>query len=195
MPSFAVRSSRCASHLSIAASLTLLLASSASHAALQASAAFTPTLQPAGEYSYAGQLTNTGTTTVGTFWFAWIPGQNYLASTPFTITSPAGWTATVTHGSSSDGWGIRWTASTTNARIAPGASLSGFSFKANISPLQLSGNSPFYPSVPMTRSFVYSAAAFSDAGYSFEATVVPTPTTATLLALSAAALTTRRRRA
>ena len=42
------------------------------------------------QYTYDLSLTNTSTdgSTVGTFWFAWIPHQSYLASNPITV---SGW--------------------------------------------------------------------------------------------------------
>src|SRR5579871_3126942 len=70
---------------------------------LSASATFTDTQPSPGVYDYDLTLNNTGTTDIGTFWFAWIPGANFMTVTPTDIVSPAGWTATVIAGAS-----IQW---------------------------------------------------------------------------------------
>lgn len=181
------------SRLPIAAAAAVLSIAGSSFAALQAGASLTPA--PAGSNTqWSLTLNNTGTTTVGTLWFAWIPGQNYLAAAPTSITSPAGWTAVVTHGGATDGWGIQWTANNVAARLAAGGNLSGFGFTSNMNAQAMAGNSPFYPGTPVTRSFVYSGGAFSDTGFQFTATVVPAPTAAAL-AFGGLTLAFRRRRA
>ena len=57
-------------------------------------------------------LTNTSAsdTTIGTFWFAWIPGQDYMHNKPLSITSPTGWVAISIGGplsSTTNGWAIQ----------------------------------------------------------------------------------------
>src|SRR5437588_3179346 len=47
-------------------------------------------------YNYDITLNNTGTTTIGTFWFAWAPGVNYLPTKPISESNPAGWSALLT---------------------------------------------------------------------------------------------------
>ena len=43
-------------------------------------------------YRYSLDLNNTGTTQIGTFWFAWIPNYDFLTTPPTAISSPTGWT-------------------------------------------------------------------------------------------------------
>jgi hypothetical protein len=40
-------------------------------------------------WDYTINLTDTGMTTVGTFWFSWIPGQGYLPTLPTAFAPPA----------------------------------------------------------------------------------------------------------
>jgi len=123
-----------------------------------------------GSYQYTATLTDTGTTPIGTYWLAWIPGKDYLDIPPTNIIAPAGWTAAVTNGGSGDGYAIQFKATTSSSDLQPGDSLS-FGFTSMETPAQLSGNSSFYPSTPETTSFVYMGAPFSDAGFEFTATV------------------------
>src|ERR1700733_11204460 len=75
-----------------------------------------------GPYQYSIPLTNTGTTTVGTFWYAWIPGEDFLFSFPTSVQNPPGWTNnTITGGPGS--YSIQWVATTP---LAPHTTLSGF---------------------------------------------------------------------
>jgi hypothetical protein len=158
-----------------------IAAAGSAQAALVGSAAFTPTAG-VGQTQYQGVVSNTGTTTIGTFWFGWIPGQNYMGSAPLTVTTPAGWTSLVTHGSATDGWGIRWTANSAASYIQTGQSLSGFNFTSAVTPAGLLGNSPFYANVPTTTSFFYIGAPFADPGLQIVASVVPSPMSACVLA-------------
>lgn len=170
---------------------SVLLASTTVFGQLGGSATVTPTAGPgAGVWTYAVAVNNTGTTPIGTLWFAWIPGQNYLFSTPTSISSPAGWTAS-TVGSGSN-VSVRWTASNTTTDINSGNSLGGFSFISTMSPAQMAGNSPNF-NVPVTTSFFYSGAAFSDAGFRFVATVVPSPSAAVVGLFGLAGVARRRR--
>lgn len=171
-----------------------LIAASASTCmgALAGNASFAPNLLGP-PTAYAGTINNTGTTTIGTFWFAWIPGQNYMGSAPTSVSSPAGWTSLVTHGSSTDGWGIRWTATSTASYIAPGTSLSGFVFTSNETVPALTGNSPFYPTTPVGTSFLYIGAPFADPGQQIVATVIPAPVSACALTGLTLPLLRRRR--
>lgn len=160
-------------------------------AALGGSAVVTNTAFNGSVYSYTISVNNTGTTPIGTLWFAWIPGQNYLTSTPIAITSPAGWTSSVIGSGANQS--IRWTTSSLTQDIDAGGSLAGFSFTSAMSPTQLAGNSPSFPGTPVTTSFFYSGGAFSDAGFRFVASVIPAPGSAAALA-GAIILASRRRR-
>jgi hypothetical protein len=141
-------------------------------------------------FHYDITVTDTGTTNIGTLWFAWIPGNDLLPSLPSVVSNPTGWGNMLTGShNSADGTAIEWQA-TSNA-ITPGGSLSGFDFTTTDSPAALAANSPSHPIYRATTAFVYSGAAFSDAGFE----LVPTPpvTTAassTTLASSKPATTT-----
>ena len=71
------------------------------------------------------------TSPVGSVWYAWIPGFFYLPAIPTSASAPAGWTATVS------GRSVQFVANSPADAIAPGGSLSGFSYQAAFSPAQL----------------------------------------------------------
>lgn len=152
-------------HLSISASAEISLVSTDNSGA-------TPV------YTYDIALKNTGTTTLGTFWFAWTPGADFLATVPLSTSDPAGWSDIIhDEHSSTNGTSIEWTAASAAARVAPGVTLPGFSFTSTDSPAELAGKSLTHPATKVGTSFVYSAGAFSDSGFSFVATVADTDTT------------------
>jgi hypothetical protein len=126
-------------------------------------------------YHYNLNVTDTGTTNIGTFWFAWVPGEDFLPSVPASESSPSRWGSALTgSGNQVDGTAIQWIA-TSNA-ITPGHSLSGFGFSSADSPSTLAGNSPSHPASPILTTFVYNAGPFSDAG--FQLVVSPASTLA-----------------
>jgi Hint domain len=137
----------------------------------QASATITANQLGPTLWQYSLTLVDSGSTTVGTFWFAWIPGQDYLATLPTSVTSPTGWMDNITHGGPGDGYAIQWLASSGSSDIASGGTLTGFSFESTDTPSEISGNSVFFPSTPVTTSFVYSGAPFSDPGFQFVASL------------------------
>src|SRR5260370_42399510 len=101
-------------------------------ASLSATSTFTDTLVSPGEYQYIITLNNTGTTTIGTFWFSWIPGFGFMTVAPTNIQSPTGWTGVTTNSNAS----IQWLDS---SLLAPGASVTGFEFESTLTPAQLEG--------------------------------------------------------
>jgi hypothetical protein len=128
-------------------------------------------------FDYTITLTNSSSSTspVGTFWYAWnTPSFDYLATSPVSVTPPAGWSDQITNAGSSDGHAILYTANSAASSLAPGASLT-FKFTSADPPSSVNGNSPFYPGVPVNTSFVYPQGPFSDAGHQF----VVTPATTT----------------
>jgi|HubBroStandDraft_5_1064220.scaffolds.fasta_scaffold69573_2 hypothetical protein len=147
---------------------------------LDASATFTDTMISPGEFQYDLTLNNLGTTTNGTFWFSWIPGDNFMPVSPTDVQSPTGWQDAITSGGPSGGFAIQWTAKTVGDELAAGDSLTGFSFDSSLTPAQLEAEASGSP-VPVTTSFVYSGAPFSDNGFQFAAqpaavTATPEPT-------------------
>ena len=140
-------------------------------AAEVASATIIATQIGAGEYQYNVTLNDTGTTTVGTFWFGWVPGDNFMPVSPTTVTSPAGWTDTITNGGPSNGYAIQWKASGAASDLAAGGTLTGFSFESTLTPAQLEAPSAGNPADPVLTAFIYSGAPFSDAGFQLTPTV------------------------
>jgi hypothetical protein len=139
------------------------------------------TSQSIAPFNYTITLHNTGTTNIGTFWFGWVPGEDFLATTPTNILKPTTWSATLNGGGASDGHSIEFVDSGT--LLAPGGTLTGFGFTSNDTPAQLAGKSAFFSTTPTTTSFVYSGGPFSDSGFQFAATVVPEPTAIVLAAV------------
>src|ERR1700691_775224 len=59
-----------------------------------------------GEFQYSLTLTNTSTdsSNIGTFWYSWIPGVDFMEAKPTSITFPTGWSVNITgSNNSSDG--------------------------------------------------------------------------------------------
>ena len=120
----------------------------------------------AGDWQYSITLKDTGTTTIGTFWFSWIPGADFMPVAPLSHPAPAGWTDSITNMGPSDGFAIRYIASSPSSDLQPGQS-KVFHFHSSATPKEVFGKSTFYPTQLVTTSFVYSGAPFSDAGYEF----------------------------
>jgi hypothetical protein len=134
-------------------------------------ASATITATPDGEnWQYSIKLIDTGSTTVGTFWFAWVPGEDFLDTSPGSITSPTGWQEVVTHGGSNDGYAIQWKASSASDEIQSGGTLTGFSFVSSESPTALAGDSAFYPGTPMLTTVVYEGEPLNGPGAQFVVT-------------------------
>ena len=184
------------SSLAAAALLCAVLSTPAASATEMATASIAGTQISPGVFDYKITLNDTGTTTIGTFWFSWIPGFGFLSATPTGIQSPTGWTAKLTSGNAA----IQWTATTAATYLNPGSSLSGFEFLSTEGPDQL--NSLFTRGTatePATISFIYSGAPFSDAGYSFAPSVTsvtpePSALLLTLTGIGTVVTTLRRRR-
>ena len=149
---------------------------------IDATATYTDSLVSPGVFQYDLTLHNTGTTTIGTFWFSWVPGDNFMPVSPTDITFPSGWQDVVTSGGPSDGFAIQWTALTAGNDLASGGSLTGFDFDSTLTPAELAGFASGEPSIPITTATSYSGEPFSDAGVQFVATPAtisstPEPTT------------------
>ena len=87
-------------------------------------------------YQYDIILDDTGTTAIGTLWFAWnaSPDYNLMTIAPTSVLAPSGWTALVTNNGTGDGYGIQWTANSATSALIPGSTL-----RASSSP------APFHP--------------------------------------------------
>jgi hypothetical protein len=119
-----------------------------------------------GDYQYTITLKDIGTTTIGTFWFAWIPGADFMPVRPLSVALPAGWRDNITHAGSHDGFAIQWIASSPSSDLHPGQS-KVFHFRSSATPAQIFGKSTLFPTQLVTTSFVYSGMPFSDHGYEF----------------------------
>ncbi len=145
-----------------------LIAATADAGTIDASAVITA--QAAGaEFDYTITLTNTsgvGNDNIATFWFGWVPGKDFMADAPISVTDPTGWKDVVTHGGSTDGYAIQFDALTSASSLSPGGSLT-FSFVSPDTPAELAGDSKFYTSFPVQTSFVYSQGPFQGDGHEF----------------------------
>ena len=122
------------------------------------------------------------TSSIGSVWYSWVPGQFFLPGVPTSASAPVGWTATISANS------IQFVANSAANDIAAGQSLSGFSYQANFSPTQLAA-------APNSGvSVAYSGGLFSDAGNTFTVQPVPEPSACALLLLGATAFGLIRRR-
>ncbi len=165
--------------------ITFLLAVPSFATGIAATATYSAVADPnnAGVYNYTLSLNNTGTTTIGTFWFAWIPGGDFLSPKPTNVTQPLGWTNSLVNNATNTGTSIRWV--TTTSLLQPGQSLSGFDFSSTETPEQLLRNVPSGTGAgrPILTSFVYIGAAFGDPGTSIVPTAAtPEPSSLALLA-------------
>lgn len=163
-------------------------------AAIGASA--TVTAQQAGpnSWNYSMSLTNTGTTAIGTYWFSWIPGYDFLPSAPTSLSAPTGWTVTTPQdGYIQPYWSIQWVNASTP--LQPGQTLSGFNFTSPDAPTTVGGSSYLGSFYPVSSAYVYIGAPELDPGAFFSSpvtTVTPEPATMSML-LGIPALALRRR--
>jgi hypothetical protein len=118
------------------------------------------------------------TTSIGSIWYAWVPGQFFLPSNPTGASAPTGWTANLSGTANS----VQWTANSAAFYIAPGSSLSGFGYTANFSPAQLAA------ALNSGESVAYAAGLFSSPSDTFFVSIVPEPSPLALLLLGAAGL-------
>jgi hypothetical protein len=177
-----------------------LTAGVARHATAAADSSATITTNSTGATnSYSLTLDNDASSTVPiqTFWFSWIPGQDYMATSPLTVTNPTGWTDHITHGGTTDGYAIQWVASSTASDVLAGSSLSGFGFTSTDTPAAMGGDSVFFPTTPVLTSFTYSSTPLSGTPDEFVVAqaAVPEPATLGLLAPAALMMLRRARRA
>jgi hypothetical protein len=151
--------------------LALGLTCARAQAGIGASATLIPQQLGPNSYEYSMTLTNTGTTPIGTYWFAWVPGYDLLPSAPTQVKSPTGWTGNALHeaiGVDS----IQWVNTVTP--LQPGQSLSGFVFDTPDAPGAINGTSVL--GLPVKYSYAYIGAPETDPGYFFTVqTIVPEP--------------------
>lgn len=187
--------------LQCAGLMLFILAMTNCKARAQLTASATISAQQVGtdSYLYSLALTNdsSSTVTAGAFWFAWVPGFDFLLSHPTSISSPDGWTGVDqpdAYGVASVLWG------TSSDPISPGQTLTGFSFTTPDDPETILDGLYTNQNIdlPITTSFVYVNP--PDKGFYDEivptvvASPVPEPASSITL-LAVAPLILRRRRA
>ena len=142
--------------------LVLILASLAP-AYGQVSATATMTAVPdGGNYDYTITLHNTGSSNIETFWFAWLPGYDFLTSYPTVTSTPTNWTTFIESGYYG-GYSIEFYDTGNGAPLAPGQSSSAFQFTSADSPAVLAANDPILGYYPTTFSYLYQGAAQASA--------------------------------
>jgi hypothetical protein len=181
-------------NLFLAAGLGILstLIPAAAHASQTASATISSSPVGGGVFQYNIALTNTSTdgSPIGTFWFSWIPGVDYMQAQPTNITMPTGWTDSITgSNNSTDGNAIRYVAGA-GSQLNQGGT-DDFSFESTETLAQLESHSPFGNNAIETTSVVYQGAPLIGTAFTF---AVPEPASMTLITLSGAAALLRRRR-
>jgi len=138
-------------------------------------------------FTYDITLTNTGTTNIGTFWYAWLPPDNFydfLKSTPTAESNPTGWSANIEGlNNGSDNNSIQWV--TTTNPLTPGKSLT-FGYTTPDDPASVTGPAEF--GFPTGYSYIYVGAPETDSGALVDVAVgsIVTPEPATLGLLGAA---------
>jgi len=154
-------------------------------------------------FTYDIVLKDTGSTDIGSFWYAWIPYlgvlpdnyYNFLPSDPTAENNPTGWVANIVGpGIFDDGYSIQWVSDSNP--MTPGSTFN-FGFTTPDKFTTVTG-SPF--GFPTGYSYVYQAgpeAAGDSGGFLVVAagsSTVPEPATLSLLATVAAAVCCRRPR-
>jgi hypothetical protein len=181
--------------LGIALSVGLMAATANAGPIVNPTASVQSSALGGGEFDYKITLADSASSPapIGTFWFSWVPGEDFMDKAPLSVVSPAGWTDQVTNGGPTDGFAIQWVAGPAGV-LMPGNSLT-FEFTSTETPAQLMGNSPFHASFPEGTAFVYSGAPFSDAGTQFtaaDASAVPEPSSLALTLAGGLVLVLRR---
>jgi len=144
-------------------------------------------------FDYTISLTNTGSTNIGTFWFAWTPPgmpseYDFLPSAPFSISQPAGWLGPASPGF--PGYSIEYYNST-GSPLAPGQT-DTFRFSSPDSPATLQGSTFGFPN---TTSFIYGGSPLLGSTARVNPVFVPEPgSSCALLAIGYAGLLALRRR-
>lgn len=152
-------------------------------------------IQNGASFTYDITLKNTGTTPIGTLWYAWIPGEDYLPVKPTATASPAGWKlAIIDSTAAGEGYSLQWQVDTSvpGTPLAAGSVLDGFTFTTTTSPIELAGNARFGSKPQVGTTFVYQGAPF--VGGSSRIVINPTPEPGAFAALGLGSLALLRRR-
>jgi hypothetical protein len=132
---------------------------------LNATATLVGTANGSGGYNYTVTVNDTGSSTVGTYWLGWVPGEDFLAQSPTSIGSPSGWSGSLFP--VGNGYSIEWTANSSASYLQPNGSSSSFTFSSTETPTQMAANSTLDSRFPATTSFVYQGQPFVGNGLQF----------------------------
>jgi hypothetical protein len=169
------------------------MSASAFATGISATASMSSTQIAPGEFNYQITVNDAGSTTIGTFWFSWIPGAGFMPAAPTNVMDPTGWTEILTNGGKS----IQW--KTTTNDISAGDSLSGFSFDSTVTPSEFLGIFPgpgLGAGDPILTTTVYAGAPLVGPDNIFVVAEIPEPGTLplTITGLALAAFLTFRLR-
>jgi hypothetical protein len=141
-------------------------------------------------YDYTITLHNTGTANIETFWFAWLPGYDFLTSNPTVTKAPTNWTTFVESGYYG-GYSIEFYDTGSSSPLSPGQSSSAFKFTSPDSPAVLNALDPILHFYPTTFSYAYQGAAEVTPSVTINSipiTTVPEPSGLIIAAIGMSAL-------
>ena len=169
-----------------AAAICLFAIASAANAAIDASLTISSQDIGGGVFSYSLTLNNlpSSTSPIETLWFSWVPGVDFMSSSPLSTSAPSGWSANIEHGDLgpyyTDGYSVQYT--TTIAPLNPGGTLN-FGFTSMVTPDELAGNDSVYGYYPELTTYLYSMSVEGGASEQILAQAVPEPGTSILVAI------------
>ncbi|HWD20120.1 MAG TPA: PEP-CTERM sorting domain-containing protein [Verrucomicrobiae bacterium] len=167
--------------------ISLAALSAAQGQGLTASGTLAGTAGTGGLYNYTLTLTDTSSTTLGSLWYAWVPGSFFLPHAPSSVTTPSGWSDSIV---SFNGSSIQFTANSPANELTLGQSVT-FGFSSQDSPATLAGD---FNGSPTGTSVAYSGNTLSGVSDTFVVASVPEPSTWILIGLGGIGCMTLRRK-
>src|SRR5712671_7622119 len=160
-----------ASMRSAIAVIGALAFAASARASLVGSADLVGTPAGGGLTHYSGVVHNTGTTTIGTFWYAWldVPLEDFMPHVPQNITAPPGWFGIV-QGGGVQGYSIEYYTLNAASYVPAGQSLSGFGFDSLDTVAVMNSPAPTDPHYLVATSVLYIGFPQGDPGFRIVAT-------------------------
>ncbi len=176
-----MRSRRLSKALAVASVLFFFVSALPAFGQLAATATIS-SVPDGANFDYSIQVKDTGTTNIGTFWFAWTPpGQpfeyDFLPTAPLATIQPTGWVAPTPSGI--PGYSIEFY-NVSGSAITPGQTAT-FGFASSATPAQLMATSIGFP---ITTSFIYTGFPEVGAAAQVGPVFVPEPTSLVLAAMA-----------